>query len=92
MTTGDPSGGEKKAYRHDRIRGLLRPVFCQKNARGQNFFLSGDQIRLRASGLSKSRPAWGGPMKNRWVSGDPMKIRLLSGEKKKSHLLFEDRD
>ena len=93
-TTGDPSGGGKKAYRHGRIRGTLRPVFCQKSALDRRFFPWDDPMRIRlrgAAGLLKSRLSWGGPMKNHSVSGDPMKIHLLWDDSKKSRLLSADR-
>jgi hypothetical protein len=91
--TGDLSGGGKKACRHDRILGILRPVFCQKSALGQRFFPWDDpmKIRLPWAGLLKSHLAWGGPMKNRWASGDPKKIHLLWDDPKKIRLLSADR-
>jgi hypothetical protein len=78
VTTGDLSGGEKKVYRRDRIREVLRSAFGQKAVLGQSFFLLGGpvRIRLRAPGLLKNRLPWDGHAKNRPLWDDHEKNPL----------------
>ena len=80
VTTANPSDGGKKVYRHDRIRGVRCPVFCQKAAPGQSLFLLGGPVRIHllAAGPLKNRSLWDGHAKIRLLSGDHEKS-LLSG-------------
>ena len=83
ITTWDLSCDAKKACRRDRIRGALRPVFCQKTALGQSFFPLGGPAKIRL--LSAA-----GPLKNHSPWDGHEKIRLLWGDHEKN-LLFGDR-
>ena len=81
--TGDLSGDGKKVYHHDRIRGILRPAFCQKVAPGQSFSPLGGPVRIRLLAV--------GPLKNHSPGDGHAKIRFPWGDPEKN-LLCGDRD